>query len=156
MRYQSVRRFLVDLCRQHEKNTTMTMQSLEIDRRRFPRLHLKGKVTFQEYKQNSKEKVVRLSSGTLANLSEGGLAFLVNKEQIDDDYSAMKGRLFTTKLNVDEASSPVKLLGEVVNTEVAIAGGDLADAYIVRMRFVGIDKHDRQAFSELVGGEGPQ
>ncbi len=151
MKYQSVRRFLVDLCCQHEKNTTVTMQSLEIDRRRFPRLSYKGKIKFQEYKQACNKKVVRISNGTLSSLSEGGLAFHVNKNQIQDDLSTLGGQLFTTKMIIEKASAPIKVLGEVINTEMAIAGGDLSGSSIVRMRFVGIDKHDRKVFNELLG-----
>ena len=150
MKYKSIRRFLIDLCGQHEKDTAAVLRANKVERRRYPRVKVSGKIKFQEYNRAGAAKVVKISTGTIADLSEGGLRFYVSSEQVGEEIEQMPGKIYTAKLILKEVPSPVKLRGEVISTEVAIVKGDLARYHIVRMKIVDIDKRDKEVFKGLL------
>ncbi len=136
MKYPSARRFLIDLCFQHQEDTAAVLQSLKIDRRKFPRFKIKGKIKFQEYYENTGEsKVIKLGTGALVDISEGGVCFRVARNQFNQNGPGMFGKEHRAKIEAERFPVPVKGLGKVVSFEVGLTKRELADWYVVRMAF---------------------
>lgn len=153
MKYPSVRRFLVDLCIQHERHTAEVMKSQKIDRRRYPRFKVKGRVKFQKYKTEGESKVIRLGNGVLIDISEGGVSFKVSKDENNGDDQDMYGKEYKARIEVEGFSASVKVLGKVVSFEKGIENRKLADYFVARMKFLKIDINDKKAFRDLLGSQ---
>ena len=150
MKYPSVRRFLVDLCIQHERHTAKIMESLKIDRRRSLRFKIRGEIRFQEYTNGGDSKIIKVGKGTLFDMSEGGMSFQVNREKIDGKVLEMYSKDYKAKIEVEGFPASIKVLGRVVSFEIGITNRDLASYYIVRMKFKKIDRNDQEAFRGLL------
>lgn len=153
MKYPSVRRFLIDLCLQHQGHTAETLKNLKINRRQYPRLKLKGKIKFQEYKDEGGNKVIKIGNGALVDISESGLSFQVSRDAIDKDGSDMHdmyGKKYKAKIEVEGFHASIKELGKVVSFEIGITKRELADYYVVRMKFLKIDRNDKKTFRDLL------
>ncbi len=155
MKYPSARRFLVDLCFQHQVSTAARLQSLKVDRRKFPRFKIKGKIKFQEYEfreygNTGENKVIKLGTGVLVDISEGGVCFRVARNQFNQNGQGMFGKEYNAKIEAEGFPAPIKVLGKVVSFEVGLAKRELADWYVVRMAFIKIDRNDKKTFRDLL------
>lgn len=153
MKYPSVRRFLVDLCIQHERQTAEVIKSQKIERRRYPRFKVKGKIKFQEYKTEGESKVIRLGNGVLIDISEGGISFKIFKDENNEDNQDMYGKECKAKIEVEGFPAPIKALGKVVSFEKGIENRKLADYFVARMKFLKIDRNDKNAFRDLLDSQ---
>lgn len=150
LRYKSICRFLVDLIIQHEKSTAETLKSLKIERRRHTRFKQRGMVKFQEYDNGGEDNVIKIGTGTIENISEGGVSFYVHDHSRGENFSDMFHKKYKARLNIDGVSSPIKLLGKIVSFERGISRRTLANYHIVRLKLIGIDKNDKPILRELI------
>lgn len=150
MKYPSARRFLIDLCFQHQGNTAALLQSLKVDRRKFPRFKIKGKIKFQEYGNAVGNKVVKLGTGILADISEGGACFRVARNKFNQNGPGMFGKGYKAKIEIEGFPLPVKVLWKVVSFEVGLAKRELADWYVARVAFIRIARNDKKTFRNLL------
>jgi len=150
LKHKSVYRFLVDLIIQHEKNTAETLKSLKIERRRHTRFKQRGMVKFQEYDNGREDNVIKVGTGTIENISEGGVSFYIHDHNITESFPDMFHKKYKARLSIEGAPSPIRLLGQVVSLERGISGRALANYHIVRLKFIGIDKNDKPVLKELI------
>ena len=150
LKYKSTCRFLVDLIIQHEKSTAETLKSLKIERRRHARFKQRGMVKFQEYDNGGENNVIKISTGIIENISEGGVSFYVQDHNIREDFPDKFHKKYKARLNIEGTPSPIKLLGKIVSFEKGISRRTLANYHIVRLKFIGIDKNDRPVLKELI------
>ncbi len=150
IKYPSARRFLVDLCFQHQGSTAALLQSLKVDRRRFPRFKIKGKIKFQEYGNTGENKVIKLGIGALVDISEGGVCFRVARNQFNQNGPGVLGKEYKARIEAEVFPVPVKVLEKVVSLEVGLAKRELVDWYVVRMAFIKIARNDKKTFRDFL------
>lgn len=151
MKYESVKRFLVDLCESYQQKTANSLKSLELTRRRSTRFELKGSVKFKEYNASQPTEKNEIKSGRVSDVSTGGISFNVSNAQIEKEPEQMIGEQLLVELKLDDLDIPVKFLGEVISCEKGLQDRKLADFYVFRMKFVGVDKKGKPFLLSFLG-----